>query len=846
MPAVTRQRGRGLLRDERGVMVVLFAVVLPVLLIMATAVWDVGNWWTHRKHLQTKADAAVFAGGGVWGFPCANDIDLRIVAEARKYVGSHMGPGNQDFTGVTTLNPQVGGTPGENIHVVLNGDNWWDDDAGLDPADSSDSTLAGSICETKTLDVKATEENNSPLFGLIPFFPDIKRKARVEIREVEGLSGLLPISVRVPKPVSAAAVYYDEVTKDILKVTYFCEKPTGFGGLPAGLGGWTTYDPTHPSGQCPTQASFPVAPATGVVIATSFRPACNLSASPPITRNCFEDQDPSFRTVDDLCRQGGGLLVQCFYGTGTGASQTVQHGLQFIHGYRDAPPAVTDGPPLLRGAWLTGAGCTGGGYGSGYFASVTGSCAALLDAKFDLGSCMRGPEPPGPATICFPDSGVDPPIETRTPANTEVKYTLVTGIRNNDDICDFGSTCDLGPSWSVPLTFSQQASYAIALRVRLKDTAVPGKPGCSNDNFNGQCEWYYTAAGREDTQPTNEFIFNNPVQRSFMGDDDRSGPIKFLRLNADTGCNDRGLPDAQDTTAASHPFGETRCYWMEMGLKGAIAQDQDEPPIVFNLKASQSAALDCDPNLSNLKGEVVGGCSPLYRVNDFSRTPPCPNVTNWGGPSGGSGMLNPGAPYDTEWPPHTCVITQTGNPRQLLDGFAERFFGPSSPRPSCPSEGSRPAPEFVKGRNYWHDANNLNDMDRFTFAEKVPVNVHGNNLRDDDPRMIELFMTAYNSFTGKGNEIFPIVSFGTFYVTGYGTGQPGGGIDVEDPCDGGNSNASPGAGNKPPPDIVTESGGAYVWGHFIDNVVPSPDATPSDRLCAPSVSTMPCVPSLVE
>ena len=89
-------------REERGVMIVLVAIILPLLLLTAAAVWDVGNWWTHRRHLQTKADAAALAGGAAWGFPCATDSDARIVAEARKYVGPHMGPAGQDFTAGTT------------------------------------------------------------------------------------------------------------------------------------------------------------------------------------------------------------------------------------------------------------------------------------------------------------------------------------------------------------------------------------------------------------------------------------------------------------------------------------------------------------------------------------------------------------------------------------------------------------------------------------------------------------------------------------------------------------------------------------------------------------------------
>jgi hypothetical protein len=832
-------------RDERGVMAVLFAVVLTVILMTTAVVWDAGNWWTHRKHLQTKADAAAFAGGGVWGFPCGDDSDVRIVAEARKYAGPHRGPANQDFTGGTTFNPQIGGTPGDNIHVVLNGADWWDDDAGLDPADST--SPVGSICEAAILDVKATEENNLPLFGMIPFFPDLKRRARVEIQEVQGLSGLLPISVRVPKPVSAAAVFYDEESGNILPggVKYFCEQPGGFTGLPAGLAGWTTYDPTHASGLCPTQASLNVAPSTGVVIATSVRPACDAT----ITINCFEDS--GFATVNELCRQRAGLLVKCFYGTGRGASQSVQSGLQFIHGYADAPPAVTNGPPELRGAWLTGGGCVGG-YGNGYFASVTGTCAALLEAKFDLGSCMRGPAPPLPDTICFPDPSEDPPIETRTTDNTEVKYTIVYGTGNSDDICNFGPTCDLDAAWSQALSFdAQNTRYAIALRVRLKNTFVPNRPACSNPGFGGGCEWYYTADGRQLTQPSNAEIFANPVQRSFMGDDDTSGPIKFLRLSADRGCDGNpdlsgnGLPNYIDGEAASQPFGQAHCFVVEMGLAGSVAITQDEPPIAFNLAGtSQSALLDCDPDISNIKDEIVEGCKPFYAKNDFTRDPPCPSgVTSW------SGMQSPAPPFDAEWPPYTCALTQTTGapaPGQLIAGFNERVFGDPS-NPTCPTEntlwtGPPAKAPFTQGRNYWHDANN--QIDEYTFARPPLSNRLG--MGGYDPRIINLFMTTYDSFGGSGNEIFPIVVFGTFYVTGWGR-VTGGGLTIDDPCtDGNNGNLFDGTGNEPPPDLKTSIPGTYVWGHLIKYVVPAPDANPSGRRCAPADDPQPCVAVLVE
>lgn len=818
-------------RREEAQVVVLFALLLPVIMGVGAVVIGVGNWYTHAKHLQTKADAAALAGGGVWGFPCGADSDTTIEGQARKYAGPHTQADGTPYT-LTTLNPQVGGVGAPAIHAVLNGPDWFDDDSNPNPSEKS--SPAGSICQAQTLDVKLTESNSFPLFSLIPIYPDIKRKARVQIREIESLSGLLPIAVRVPKPVSAAAIFYDESSGGIRDVRYFCEAdPSTITGLPPGLGAWTTLDPANASGLCSGWASFDVTEMTGVAIATSFRPACTAA----ITANCFEDA--GFLNVNDLCRQGGGGIVQCFFGSGTGATQTVSSGLQFIRGYQtpQSNQQIGSGPPELGSAWLSPGACVGG-YGSGYFAAVTGTCSALLSANFLLGTCIRGPG------ACI-DNATSPPTETRTAANTEVKYTLVHGTGNNDDTCNFGPTCDLAASWSTPLTISpQRARHAIALRVRLKDTFVPNRPGCSNTKFNGQCEWYFTAAGRVLTQPSNATIFANPVQRAFMGDDDRSGPVKFLRIHADRNCDSGGVPDSIDNEAGSQPIGSTHCFYLQIGLKGGVAADQDEPPIAFNLTGSaQSALVDCDESFSNLRDEIEYGClSPSYRLNGFNTTPVCPGSTQF------FSTPKP-APFDT-WPPFACVLTQTtasATPGQLIQGFNLRFFGQQS-NPSCPVEDTSwtpPAPApWTKGRNYWHDANN--QIDEYTFAQDAPPPTRSNRLRDDDPRMINLFMTAYDSFGGSGNTTFPIVNFGTFYVTGYGQ-VSGSGLTIQDPCTSGTTtNTSPGAGSKPPPDLNTSSNGAYVWGHFVNNVVPSPNATASERICAPSESVTPCVAVLVE
>ena len=156
-----------------------------------------------------------------------------------------------------------------------------------------------------------------PLASLIPLYPDIKRKARVQIEEVEGVSGLLPIAVRVPKPLSAAAVFYNEATgidpqHQVLlpgRRHSRASRRDSAAGRPI-----RATRPTHaahrPRGRPSTSA-----PTTGVVIATSFRPACN---TPGVVAPCFDD---NFTNVNSLCNQGTSTqVVQCFYATGIGTS----------------------------------------------------------------------------------------------------------------------------------------------------------------------------------------------------------------------------------------------------------------------------------------------------------------------------------------------------------------------------------------------------------------------------------------------------------------------------------------------------------------------------------------------
>ena len=84
----------------------------------------------------------------------------------------------------------------------------------------------------------------------------------------------------------------------------------------------------------------------------------------------------------------------------------------------------------------------------------------------------------------------------------------------------------------------------------------------------------------------------------------------------------------------------------------------------------------------------------------------------------------------------------------------------------------------------------------------------------DDPRIVRLFITPIGAFKGSGNDVFPIINFAAFYVTGY----------IGDPC----PNATPNLKN------------GQVAGYFIKFVPGSSTGTGSNP-CPPPPDPRPCV-----
>jgi len=189
-------------RSERGGVLVMVAVTIPVLIMLASFVIDVGNWYEHKRHLQLQADASALAGGGMYAAACN---DANIATEARKYAGPAA-------TGGGVYNPQVGNTPQANLHVLINSTNYWNQGG-------SDDSL-GAPCATGFVDVKVTENDSSwllkvgNLVGLAN--PTINAHARVSLQLLNVAEAMLPIALPVSDPKTGQVQFVNEATGAVL------------------------------------------------------------------------------------------------------------------------------------------------------------------------------------------------------------------------------------------------------------------------------------------------------------------------------------------------------------------------------------------------------------------------------------------------------------------------------------------------------------------------------------------------------------------------------------------------------------------------------------------------------
>jgi Flp pilus assembly protein TadG len=186
-----------LLRDERGGILALSAFMMVLFLVLTALVVDVGNWYTHKRQLQNKADAGALAAGYEYLTQlknCASPATAGAAATAISNVAKrYAGTGDAAVPGLK-FNQTVNATG--NLIVRINAASPTDNDGtdGGDPCTVHATGDAYSPSGAIWTDVKVRETNVGTLFG--GFGLDLlsaTAQARVELKQLIGLkAGGLP------------------------------------------------------------------------------------------------------------------------------------------------------------------------------------------------------------------------------------------------------------------------------------------------------------------------------------------------------------------------------------------------------------------------------------------------------------------------------------------------------------------------------------------------------------------------------------------------------------------------------------------------------------------------------
>src|SRR5262249_2868721 len=192
---------------------VLFALMIPVIFAFGSIVMSVGNWYVLKRHLQTQVDAAALAGASWATSGCAGTAQQKLDAR------DHMKLEALNYAGDTAQALAAGAPSGApynrqpedeaDVRMVFNSTQYWN--SGNPTLDGSGYiSTAGRPCDTKPLEVKATDVQAPLRWRWIPLFPNLRARALVEFDRVPSSNGLLPIGVPEFDPKVVAALFVDE------------------------------------------------------------------------------------------------------------------------------------------------------------------------------------------------------------------------------------------------------------------------------------------------------------------------------------------------------------------------------------------------------------------------------------------------------------------------------------------------------------------------------------------------------------------------------------------------------------------------------------------------------------
>lgn len=322
-------------RSEDGGILLMFALMLPGLLLLAALALEIGNWYEHRRHLQLQTDAGTLAAGQLFRL-CASDPGSDVLTPmtqlAAQYGGDKTTLGAYGLSGL--VNQQVGqnGPAAGDLPAFSYQGTAYPPD--YTPAAETDP------CQSRIFDVRATERDIPHVFGISPL-ATVHAHSQVKLEPITKMKGLLPLAVPDVRPRYVFASFVNEDTGATIGSEFELCPTSG------------CYDPTNPPPN--TGAStLTWVPKNGPVSVT-------IPAAPVGVRlRLVGGTDPA-----TTC----GTLYTLCYDAGS------PNGVVFVRGWDGAAAA-----PKALDAWLTPGSCSP----DAYFASA--DCDAGLAVDVDLGT----------------------------------------------------------------------------------------------------------------------------------------------------------------------------------------------------------------------------------------------------------------------------------------------------------------------------------------------------------------------------------------------------------------------------------------------------------------------------
>jgi Flp pilus assembly protein TadG len=335
-----------LLGDERGSILVVAGLIAAVFVLLGTVIFEVGHTMAHRRHLQVQADAAALAAGQEFPLCTTNPGGAYAAMStiANKYGG---------FAGSGAFNQQVGTGSGYagNITSAYQSRTYPAGSHAQDPDNIFTGNTQTMTCgdpsipdSPKFFDVKATETGIHTVFNF-GISTTVNAHARVELKAVNELNGLLPLGVPDARPRYVFAKFIAE------SGTVTC-----------------TDQNDVPVPSCEEELQKPTPPAGIIGNQQQWLPVSPLKVTIPIG-----DLGVRIRLVggSDPNAQCGTLYVECY-------DASSADGLIHIRGWNPAAAA-----PVVKDASLSSGTCLP----DAYFA--TADCSAGISADIDLGAAVN-------------------------------------------------------------------------------------------------------------------------------------------------------------------------------------------------------------------------------------------------------------------------------------------------------------------------------------------------------------------------------------------------------------------------------------------------------------------------